>query len=89
MKVMCVAIIVQGYTPPHMVGKKFTPPQVGDICTVIETRRSGNLLFYTLAEHDFFNEFDSRAFATLPGLTAEEMSEETRESIINIETPVL
>lgn len=53
---------------------------------IVATSQAG--VYYSLRGFDK-HEFHAINFAILPDATAEEMHEETRESIVNIETPVV
>jgi hypothetical protein len=86
MKVFCVAILVMDKNESRKLnGKTYTSPEIGDECTVIESNSDGEILYYTLAEHDYQFEYDSRGFATLPAESAEEMGEYEKEAIVNLE----
>lgn len=65
-------------------------PQIGDECTVIEScigySESGiESPCYELEGYSPWV-YDQRNFATLPDNTADEMAEESREAIVNLET---
>jgi hypothetical protein len=70
-----------------------TDPQIGDTCEVIGECIGYNdsnieTPCYELAGYDEWV-YDCRDFATLPDTTADEMQEETKEAIVNIETELV
>lgn len=67
-----------GIQPPVIMGE-YTVVYVGKCCS----HCNGSV--FRLAEHESKFSWAASAFATLPDQTAEEMSEESRESITNIE----
>lgn len=90
MKIMCVAKLTMVKKDRKMLnGKVYTCPEIGDECTVIESNKRGELIYLTLAEHDYQFEYDSRAFATLPTADAEEIDQQEKEAIVNIETEIV
>jgi hypothetical protein len=60
-------------------------PKVGDIDTVIDERKIDNTLYYLLER--FGNElgFIASHFAILPDTSTDEMQEEEKEAIVNLQ----
>jgi hypothetical protein len=54
--------------------------------TILETHDYKGRAFYALVEFGDFYLYYSDHFATLPDSTADEMQEESREAIVNLET---
>jgi hypothetical protein len=71
----------------HYSGDKpyWYSPEVGDKLHVIEAKVMYGLLFYDLEGYSEFL-YDARYFATLPDDTADDMQEEEKEAIVNLET---
>jgi hypothetical protein len=85
-KVMCTGHLDLNKVPAWAKKLPLTKPEIGDRCTVTEVSGKGKLKYYTLSEFPTYQEYDSRAFATLPDTSADEMQEQGHEAIINIET---
>ncbi|MES2112317.1 MAG: hypothetical protein V4577_26405 [Bacteroidota bacterium] len=84
MKVMCISDKWM-----CALGKeKAARPAIGDIDLVIEEERDkgDGRLFYRLERFGDESWFRCDMFATLPNSTADEMQEESREAIVNLET---
>jgi len=62
--------------------------EIGSEYTVIDVEHFNGLPHYHFAERPKFI-YDVRNFAVLPDQSADQMQEENKEAIINIETPVL
>lgn len=65
-------------------------PQIGDECIVIDACTGYGELYseapcYELEGYES-HVYDQRNFATLPDNTADEMAEETKEAIVNLES---
>jgi hypothetical protein len=60
-------------------------PEVGEITEVINSKEYFGRQFYDLDGYPEFW-FLAECFATLPDSTADEMQEQSREAIVNIET---
>jgi hypothetical protein len=87
-KVICVkefnnADIKQEY-------KSAPRPDVGDICEVFDVVNDGipEVPYYKLYEFPGYG-YRYEHFATLPERDADEMREEVRESIVNLETSIV
>lgn len=84
MKVRCISPIKN----PER-GKENEPrPQVGDVCIVTASRYLPcyDATYYQLAGYPKVNGYQSTHFAIIPDTSADEMNEEARESIVNLET---
>ncbi len=80
-------MLVRKFTQPS-IGSGMCPPkmEVGDVFNVLDEYNFCGTLFYKLVEFGNGYGFDSRHFATLPDNTADEMAEESKEAIVNLET---
>lgn len=83
-KVMCIKECVFDIDKKEFIE---SPVAVGSEYTVVISQREPEGLYYALEGFGDIG-FNARCFATLPEPSAEEMREEVRESIVNIETPV-
>jgi hypothetical protein len=64
-----------------------TPPiEVGKIYNAIDEHHYSGRVYYILAEYSDEYKWRSTAFATLPDSTADDMQEEEKEAIVNLET---
>lgn len=80
-QVICVARMEISHLPEWAKDMHIPCPEVGTEYTVCGIVRKGGLMFYELV--GFINqECDARAFATLPGLSAEEIDELEKEGVI-------
>jgi hypothetical protein len=81
MKVMLVkrfsGMTINGVIDPFEI-----MPEVGDEFHVTEFHRHNGKVFYVLTIAGRTGGFDAANFATLPGLTADEMAELEKEAII-------
>jgi hypothetical protein len=82
MNVICVQQLFSHpsntYNPPM--------PEVGSEYVVIDEVRHGGFDLYVLAGFPSDCGYVKSGFATLPDSTADEMAEESREAIVNLET---
>lgn len=62
--------------------------EVGDVFNILDTYSYCGVSFYKLVEFGSDYGFDTRHFAALPDTTADEMAEEIREAIVNLETAI-
>jgi hypothetical protein len=61
-------------------------PEVGDEDVVLRKHEQARHVYYILERFGEDNGYRSDHFATLPDSTADEMREEEREAIVNLET---
>lgn len=81
MKVICV----KPFKSPDHNCENDPEPKVGDIDIVVNSKVKYGNTFYKL-ERFSGNAYRADHFATLPDSTADEMAEESREAIVNLET---
>lgn len=83
MKVICVKPIIT----TDEGCENYPRPEVGDIdiVTLVRPHPSGST-YYSLQRFNSTIGYDTKHFATLPDLTADEMEEEEKEAIVNLET---
>lgn len=79
-KVICVDTCRN--PPPFMAPYNV---EIGDEYTITGEFKRNDGVYYELAERPSFCEYNSELFATLPDKSADEMREEEREAIINLE----
>lgn len=82
MKVMCMESPVEWAAIANLYGGSY--PQVGDECTVKNTRRCkcGKHDVYDFEEYHFPTGFQTDCFAVLPSSTADEMQAAEQEAIV-------
>ncbi len=89
-QVMCVNVPADW--PEFCKLKNRTHPDVGDICTVVSIEPHfyyPEITMYMLAEHGNQTLYCSQHFAILPSRSADEMHEEQKEAIINLEHQIV
>lgn len=80
-QVMCVAKLGIIYLPEWAEGMHVPCPEIGSEYTVCGIVKRDGLLYYEIVGF-VRQEMDARAFAILPGLTADEIDEIEKETII-------
>jgi hypothetical protein len=88
-RVICIAHFDLNSVPEWAKKKRLVKPAIGDLCTVVEVATKLHGTFYTLAEFPDYMEYNAQGFAILPEPDADEMREEVREAIVNIETALV
>lgn len=80
-------MLIRKFTKPSLESDMPPPKmEVGDTFNVLDQYTFWDVLFYKLVEFGSSYGFDSKHFATLPDASADEMAEETKEAIVNLET---
>lgn len=64
----------------------YVMPDIGDECTVINDFMENGKRYYSLAGYPKEFGYNAVCFAILPDQSADEMQEQEREGIVNIET---
>jgi hypothetical protein len=83
MRVMCIRKFIRPSITEDMPPPKM---EIGDIFNVLDTYSYCGVSFYKLVEFGFDYGFDTKHFIILSESTADEMQEECKEAIVNIET---
>lgn len=84
-KVRCVLEVNYDYikeTPCN------SPISIGSEYTVVHQQQEPECMVYALEGFDQDDGFDARLFAILPDISADEMQEEVREAIVNLEPAI-